>query len=526
MQALRGQAMHADVRSGSPAGPSFATRDRMRVTLLFALLVVLILAIVWPITRSMVDTWQHSSTYGHCYVVIPLAIWMAWRESAGFALVPLQPFWPGLAVVAAVGFIGLLGELTSTAVVTQFAAIGMVVATALTVFGWRWAHRLAFPLGFLFFAVPLGDGLLPLLTEWTADVTIWALRTTGIPVYREGNYFVVPSGSWSVIEACGGVRYLIAALMTGCIFAWLQYRAPIRRIAFVLLALSAALFANWLRAYSIVLMGHFSDNRIGTGVDHNWWGWLIFGAAMFALFTVGMRWTDKKDETRLQRAAGKGAPAVSSYAVASSLAASLLMVAAWPAAAAWMESHVDSRPIVIKAIEPRGGWQAAPTAVGDWTPELVAPSAVDVQTFVRGSSVVSVYRGLYRNQRQGAELVNTMNQIVSGESKRWRLTESRALKVRLNGVPAVIRAAAVRGTSEHFLIWHWYWLAGEATSSDVRMKIQLALRRLVAASDTAAWVAVYTSVGDDVSVGTRTLSDFAETMSGPIDASLEATAAR
>ena len=40
-----------------------------------------------------------------------------------------------------------------------------------------------FPLGFLFFAVPFGDFLLPVLMQWTADFTVLALRATGIPVY-------------------------------------------------------------------------------------------------------------------------------------------------------------------------------------------------------------------------------------------------------------------------------------------------------------------------------------------------------
>ena len=248
-------------------GRAVVTKQRAWVTLLFALIIASVLILLWPTTRSMVEIWQQSSAYGHCYLVIPIAIWMAWRESAALASVPLRPFWPGLVVVAATGFAWLLGELASVAVVTQFAVIGMVAATVLTVFGRTWARRLAFPLGFMFFAVPFGEGLLPILMEWTADVTVGALRVSGIPVYREGNYFILPSGAWSVVEACSGVRYLIAAFMIGCIFAWLHYRASMKRVVFVGLALAVALVSNWLRAYSIVLLGHVSNNRLGTGVS-------------------------------------------------------------------------------------------------------------------------------------------------------------------------------------------------------------------------------------------------------------------
>ncbi len=90
-------------------GGALVTRQRAWVTLLFTLIVASILTLLWPTTRSMVEIWQQSSAYGHCYLVIPIAIWMAWRESAGLASVPLMPSWRGLVVVAATGFVWLLG---------------------------------------------------------------------------------------------------------------------------------------------------------------------------------------------------------------------------------------------------------------------------------------------------------------------------------------------------------------------------------------------------------------------------------
>ncbi len=500
-------------------------QPRVRITLLFTLIIALTLITLWPTTRSMIEIWRQSSAYGHCYLVIPVAIWMAWREAA-LASSPLKPFWPGLILVAAIGFAWLLAELASVAVVTQFAAIGMVIATVIAVFGWTWARRLAFPLGFLFFAVPFGEGLLPLLMEWTADVTVGALRVTGIPVYREGNYFILPSGAWSVVEACSGVRYLIAAFMIGCIFAWLHYRASSKRILFVCLALAVALVSNWLRAYSIVLLGHLSNNRLGTGVDHNMVGWVIFGAAMFGMFAIGLRWADAQhasDPVPVQRGFARTGM---THAVFLVLAASLLTVAAWPVAARWVESRVDTRPVRVEAIGAREGWQVSAVEPSEWKPELVSPAAVDAQAFAMNGTTVGVYLGVYRGQKQGAELVNTLNQIVKTDSKQWRLIGSGTANVRLNGEPTLVKTAVVRGTSEQLLIWQWYWLGGHSTSSDVRAKIQLAWQRLTGASDTASWVAIYTPVGDDISAGARKLNAFVEAMSGSIDDALEATARR
>jgi exosortase len=51
------------------------------------------------------------------------------------------------------------------------------------------------------------------------------LALSGIPVHAEGLRFVIPTGSWSVVEACSGVRYLIASVTVGTLFAYLTYRS-------------------------------------------------------------------------------------------------------------------------------------------------------------------------------------------------------------------------------------------------------------------------------------------------------------
>ena len=89
---------------------------------------------------------------------------------------------------------------------------------------------IAFPLAFLFFAIPFGGFMLPWLMEMTADFTVSALRLSGVPVYREGMSFLIPSGAWSVVEACSGLRYLIASFMVGTLYAYLTYRSPRRRL--------------------------------------------------------------------------------------------------------------------------------------------------------------------------------------------------------------------------------------------------------------------------------------------------------
>lgn len=517
--------MNAEVQSaGSMARKGI--RARTVAVAVLALIISSIAVVFWRTTISMIDTWQHSSTYGHCYLVVPLALWMAWRQSPASMSWPFEPQWRGLAIVAACGFVWLIGELANAAVISQFALIALVSATVWTVLGSFWTRQWAFPLVFLLFAVPFGEGLLPMLMEWTADVTVGALRVSGIPVYREGNYFVVPSGNWSVIEACGGVRFLIAALMTGCIFAWVQFRTANKRIAFILASVAVALVANWLRAYAIVLLGHVSNNRIGTGADHNVWGWLIFGMAMFALFALGMRWSDPLIAPVTQRRDSDSNSIVSTGVVFRVWIASLMTVAVWPVTAARIEQRIDTRPVQIESIDQRADWQLVTPEAADWVPELAAPSAVTIQSFVHSNRRVNVFLGLYRNQRQGAEVISALNQVAGSDNKRWRVLERGSTEVSLNGKSTVVETAVVNGVDGKFLIWHWYWAGGRATASDLTVTAQLALQRLTGQPDDAAWVALSTPIAEDVRGGERHLREFADTMSASIDRALQVTAAR
>lgn len=62
-------------------GQALMTRRPLFIALLFGLVIASILVVFWPTTLSMIETWRQSSTYSHGYMVIPVAISMAWRET-------------------------------------------------------------------------------------------------------------------------------------------------------------------------------------------------------------------------------------------------------------------------------------------------------------------------------------------------------------------------------------------------------------------------------------------------------------
>ena len=81
-----------------------------------------------------------------------------------------------------------------------------------------------------------------------------------------------------------------------------------------------------------MLLGHFSNNRLGTGVDHNLLGWLIFGAAMFGMFAVGMRWSDRERDPVPLPVQRDRAQKVPNQAIATMLLGALMAAAVGAAA--------------------------------------------------------------------------------------------------------------------------------------------------------------------------------------------------
>src|SRR5215831_16982079 len=201
---------------------------------------------------------------------------LVWRSRDELARTTAKPWWPGLVVVLLCGVLWLVMSSANVLGLKQFALAFMIQASIVTVLGLRVARVLLFPLAFLLFAIPAGEFLVPVLMDWTADFTVAAIRWSGVPVFREGNHFALPSGNWSIVEACSGIRYLVASVMVGTIYAALAYRSVKLRAAFLVASIVVPIVANWLRAYGIVMIGHLSNNQLAVGVDHIVYGWLFF----------------------------------------------------------------------------------------------------------------------------------------------------------------------------------------------------------------------------------------------------------
>jgi len=513
------------------AGAVAAGSNRLQprwAMLIAALLVVAVLAVFRDTTQDMVGIWMRSGTFTHCLLVLPITLWLLWERRASLLRVGFVPTAQPLLFLAGAGALWVMGEAVSAAVVSHFAVTCMVIAVVWLVWGHRATWVAMFPLAFLLFAVPFGEFLTPMMMEYTAKFTVMLVRASGVPVYQEGMSFVIPTGRWSVVEACSGIRYLIASLMVGVLFAYLNYRSTRRRAYFVLASLIVPILANWLRAYLIVMLGYLSGNKLAVGADHLVYGWVFFGLVIGVLFWVGSMW--REDDAALPPVTHDAAPAGSGInARAAMIVALAVVIAVAPVPVySWLINLPVAADYKVPAIQAASGWSASESGVSGWKAVYKGEKAASVQTFKRGSETVVVQIAYFSNQSPGHELVQFDNHLVDSDDRLWGVIHETGLNLPTrDGRSIQFQQAEIGGDGGRVLALRTYWLGeSSTTSSDRAAKLDLLKARLSRQPDDSAGVVVWTPLNSTKAVAQRTLDAFVQDNWGAIQAALQDTARR
>jgi exosortase A len=491
--------------------------------------VLALLAVYRETFLSIVEIWRRSETFTHGFLIFPISLWLVWRRRREVSRISPRPDYRAVPVFVLVGLGWLVARISGVLVIEQYALIAMIPVLTWMLLGWRVIGELAYPLGFLLFAVPMGEFLIPPMMGFTADFTVKMLRITGIPVFREGTFFSIPSGDWSVVEGCSGLRYLIASITLGFLYAYLSYRSPWKRLGFIVLAIVFPVIANGLRAYMIVMIAHLSDMKLAMGVDHFIYGWVFFGFVMLLLFWLGSFWAESGEgshETRTFSRKGVAAPA-EGRSFLMCLAMALGIAALWPARAAHIEHLADTgtAPIELALPDGAGVWRAA-AASADWTPSYAGPDAKAEKFYTDGSNTVGLHLMYYRHQRQGAELINSQNVLIRQKHPVWKMPGERPVRILMHGKPATVLQGQLISSRKKLLTWRWNRIGEIYTINDYLGKLLEAKDKLLGRMRDGAGIVIATEFSGDPQGAAPVLQNFLDTMLSPLEASLNRAAGR
>jgi len=252
---------------------------------------------------EMFNVWFSSETYKHCLFILPIVLFLIYEKKEEISNIPFTFNWFFLVLLFIGQIVYLLADLSGINLISQLAAYGTIICLVGAVYGWQLFKFLIFPLCYLVLAIPMGEELVPLLQEVTADISVYLVQLVGIPVYSEGLYIYIPNGTFEVAEACAGIRFLIAMFAMGVLYAYMYYQSIKRRIVFIAISIILPILANGVRAFGIIYIGHVSDMEHATGADHLVYGWFFFALVLMLLIVIGRFWQEEFTAPKFNNAA-------------------------------------------------------------------------------------------------------------------------------------------------------------------------------------------------------------------------------
>ena len=358
--------------SAAPAtgiGAAPATGALTRAGALTLAAAALLLAAYAPEVEAAVATWARSTAYGHCFLVLPVAAWLAWERRDALAQAGIRPArWAWLAALplAAAWFaFERLGVMEAR----QFVLLAMVWVLAIAGLGARGTRAIALPLLYLVFLVPFGAFLVPALQGVTASFVDAGLTALEVPHVVSGTVIEIPEGRFLVAEACAGLRFLIASVAFGALYAAVIYRSTARRLLFLAAAIVVPVAANGVRALGIVMIGHARGSAEAGAADHVIYGWVFFSVVILLLILLGLPFReDGVLPTRPPPRADAPRHVASVTSVAIALGLALAAASSGRAAGLLVDATADApaaiaaRPVLIGAGAPPPGCALAPAS--------------------------------------------------------------------------------------------------------------------------------------------------------------------
>jgi exosortase len=243
--------------------------------------------VYWEVIAKLVMAWYTDDNYSHGFLIVPIALYLAWERRARFQAAEARPSAFGLVVVGASLLLLMAGILGSELFTTRVSIVGTLIGVTLFLFGWGRLRVLAFPMAFLLLMIPIPSIIFNQiafpLQIFASRVGESALELSNIPVLREGNVLILANTTLEVAEACSGIRSLVSLITLAIMFGYFSDPRPWVRTVIAVSAVPIAVLTNGARVAGTGIAAHYYGPAAAEGFIHEFAGGLVFIAALALL---------------------------------------------------------------------------------------------------------------------------------------------------------------------------------------------------------------------------------------------------
>ncbi|MCP3442060.1 exosortase [Bradyrhizobium sp. CCGUVB14] len=252
---------------------------------------VAILGAYTPTIRGLINGPWQTEQEGHGPLIIAATLWLIWQSRDRLKRVELAPApiagWAILLLGLVLMYLSRLQQGLLT--VEMGSVLPVIVGSILICAGWPMLRSLAFPIGFLVFAVPMPDWLVDSMTVplkvFISDTVTKVLYAAGFPVAQNGVMIMIGTYQLLVKDACSGMNSIFALSAIGVFYVYaFRWKEKLRGILLLLSIVPITILSNFIRVFALVLMAYYGGPDLIEGVVHDLTGISLFVVALLLLF--------------------------------------------------------------------------------------------------------------------------------------------------------------------------------------------------------------------------------------------------
>ena len=180
-----------------------------------------------------------------------------------------------------------------------FSFVIVLIGAFVLCYGTNAIRAAAFPLLFLLLMVPVPGFLLErivlALQRGSAEVADVLFKLSGVPVFRQGFTFALPSVTINIAHECSGIRSTLALFITSLLVGYVFLRSKWRRGILALSVVPVAIIKNGVRIVTLSLLAAYVDRGFLTGSLHHRYGGALFSVLALAAL-VPVLWLLQRQE--------------------------------------------------------------------------------------------------------------------------------------------------------------------------------------------------------------------------------------